>query len=52
MKVLALYDYPPSPAGSATQGQDWQTRSAAMYLYAAHCVQTRATTFFDRCRET
>ncbi len=27
-------------------GQDWQTWSAAMYLYAAHCVETRATPFF------
>jgi len=34
------------------QGQDWQTWSAAMYLYAAHCVKTQATPFFDRCRET
>ncbi len=34
------------------QGQDWQTWSAAMYLYAAHCVKTQTTAFFDRCRET
>ena len=34
------------------QGQDWQTWSAAMYLYAARCVKTEATPFFDRCRET
>jgi Alkaline and neutral invertase len=34
------------------QGQDWQTWSAAMYLYAAHCVKTQTTPFFDRCRET
>ncbi len=32
------------------QGQDWQTWSAAMYLYAAHCVQTQTTPFFDQCR--
>jgi len=32
------------------QGQDWQTWSAAMYLYAAHCVKTQTTPFFDRCR--
>ena len=32
------------------QGQDWQTWSAAMYLYAAHCTRTRSTPFFDRCR--
>jgi len=28
-------------------GQDWQTWSAAMYLYAAHCVETGATPFFE-----
>jgi hypothetical protein len=32
------------------KGQDWQTWSAAMYLYAAHCVETRKTPFFDRMR--
>ncbi len=32
------------------QGEDWQTWSAAMYLYAAHCVQTKTTPFFDACR--
>jgi hypothetical protein len=32
------------------QGEDWQTWSAAMYLYAAHCVQTQTTPFFDQCR--
>jgi len=31
-------------------GQDWQTWSAAMYLYAAACVQTRTTPFFDAIR--
>jgi hypothetical protein len=31
-------------------GQDWQTWSAAMYLYAAHCVETRTTPFFDAIR--
>jgi len=34
----------------APQGQDWQTWSAAMYLYAAHCVRTGATPFFDSMR--
>jgi hypothetical protein len=29
------------------QGEDWQTWSAAMYLYAAHCVETQTTPFFD-----
>ena len=33
------------------KGQDWQTWSAAMYLYAAHCVQTRKTPFFDQMRK-
>ncbi len=31
-------------------GRDWQTWSAAMYLYAAHCVQQRQTEFFDDIR--
>lgn len=31
-------------------GQDWQTWSAAMYLYAVHCVETRTTPFFDAIR--
>ena len=34
------------------QGQDWQTWSAAMYLYAAQCVRSQTTPFFDRCRDT
>ncbi|ADY52326.1 Amylo-alpha-16-glucosidase [Pseudopedobacter saltans DSM 12145] len=29
------------------QGQDWQTWSAALYLYAAKCVETKTTPFFD-----
>ena len=29
------------------RGQDWQTWSASMYLYAAHCVRERKTVFFD-----
>jgi len=29
------------------QGQDWQSWSAAMYLYAAHCIEQRRTPFFD-----
>ena len=33
------------------RGQDWQTWSAAMYLYAARCVETKTTPFLDRCRE-
>jgi hypothetical protein len=33
------------------QGQDWQTWSAAMYVYAAHCVETQTTPFFDNIRQ-
>ncbi len=32
-------------------GQDWQTWSAALYLYAAKCVQDRNTPFFDEVRD-
>jgi glycogen debranching enzyme len=31
-------------------GQNWQTWSAALYLYAAKCVETRRTPFFDEIR--
>jgi len=31
-------------------GQDWQTWSAALYLYAAKCVEERRTPFFDVIR--
>jgi hypothetical protein len=31
-------------------GRDWQTWSAAMYLYAAECVQQKKTPFFDLMR--
>jgi hypothetical protein len=31
-------------------GRDWQTWSAAMYLYAAECVQFKRTPFFDIMR--
>lgn len=33
-----------------TKGQDWQTWSAALYLYAATCVEERRTPFFDNMR--
>ncbi|QEN08770.1 amylo-alpha-1,6-glucosidase [Oceanispirochaeta crateris] len=33
------------------QGQDWQTWSAAMYIYAARCVRDRKTPFFDIIRQ-
>lgn len=32
------------------KGQDWQTWSAAMYLYSAVCVQFKRTPFFDKIR--
>ena len=32
-------------------GEDWQTWSAAMYLYAACCVEQRRTPFFDKIRK-
>ncbi|MHC4241054.1 MAG: glycoside hydrolase 100 family protein [Planctomycetota bacterium] len=33
------------------QGQDWQSWSAAMYLYAAACVEQKETPFFDDIRK-
>jgi len=33
------------------QGQDWQSWSAAMYLYAVDCVEQRRTPFFDVIRQ-
>ncbi len=33
------------------QGQDWQSWSAAMYLYAAACVEKKRTPFFDDIRD-
>lgn len=33
------------------QGQDWQSWSAAMYLYAAAAVEQRGTPFFDEVRQ-
>lgn len=32
------------------RGQDWQTWSAAMYLYAAKCVEDGVTPFFEEIR--
>ena len=32
-------------------GQDWQTWSAALYLYAAKCVEEENTPFFDEMRK-
>ena len=31
-------------------GQEWQTWSAALYLYAAKCVEEKTTPFFDEIR--
>ena len=31
-------------------GQDWQTWSAALYLYAVKCVEEKTTPFFDEIR--
>ena len=33
------------------KGQNWQTWSAAMYLYAAKCVEERSTPFFETMRK-
>jgi glycogen debranching enzyme len=33
------------------RGQDWQTWSAALYLYAAKCVEEKRTPFFDMVRD-
>lgn len=33
------------------RGQDWQTWSAAIYLYATACVERQMTPFFDEVRE-
>jgi len=35
----------------APRGQDWQSWSAAMYLYAACCVERKRTPFFDEIRD-
>ena len=32
-------------------GQDWQTWSAALYLYAVKCVEDKNTPFFDEIRK-
>ncbi|MBE0537950.1 MAG: amylo-alpha-1,6-glucosidase [Phycisphaerae bacterium] len=40
------------PADGRPGGQDWQTWSAAMYLYAAECVQSGQTPYFDKMRTT
>ena len=37
---------------AAPCGEDWHTWSAAMYLYAAACVEQKRTPFFDEIRST
>ena len=39
-----------SAQDGAPRGQDWQSWSAAMFLYAADCVEKNATPFFDELR--
>jgi hypothetical protein len=39
-----------SAQDGAPRGQDWQSWSAAMFLYAADCVAKNATPFFDELR--
>jgi hypothetical protein len=34
------------------QGEDWQSWSAAMYFYAAECVEQKRTPFFEKIRES
>ncbi|MGA2172267.1 MAG: glycoside hydrolase 100 family protein [Sedimentisphaerales bacterium] len=34
------------------RGEDWQSWSAAMYLYAAACVEQKRTPFFDHVRQS
>jgi hypothetical protein len=36
--------------GGRPRGEDWQSWSAAMYLYAAKCVEEQRTPFFDDMR--
>jgi glycogen debranching enzyme len=36
----------------APRGEDWQSWSAAMYLYAAACVEQRRTPFFDQVQQS
>ena len=39
------------PADGTPRGQDWQTWSAAMYLYAAACVERGSTPLLDEIRQ-
>jgi glycogen debranching enzyme len=33
------------------RGNDWQTWSASMYLYAADCIEQKKTPFFEELRK-
>ncbi|NQV31496.1 MAG: amylo-alpha-1,6-glucosidase [Phycisphaeraceae bacterium] len=48
--IFGFNEWHRSQDGTA-QGQDWQTWSAAMYLYAAVCVEQKQTPFFDAVRK-
>jgi len=37
-------------ASGEPRGQDWQTWSASMFLYAAECVAKRSTPYFETMR--
>jgi hypothetical protein len=39
------------PQTGKPMGQDWQTWSAALYLYACQCVEKKRTPYFDAIRE-
>lgn len=39
-----------NPRNGQPMGQDWQSWSAALYLYAVKCVEERRTPFFDQIR--
>lgn len=39
------------PQNGKPMGQDWQTWSASLYLYASQCVDEKRTPFFDVIRE-
>ncbi|MFO7719001.1 MAG: glycoside hydrolase 100 family protein [Gillisia sp.] len=40
------------PENGKPAGQDWQTWSAALYLYAAKCVEEKSTPYFDDIRRS
>ncbi|CAM4109745.1 glycoside hydrolase 100 family protein [Gillisia limnaea] len=40
------------PENGKPEGQDWQTWSAALYLYAAKCVEMKSTPYFEDIRKS